>query len=42
MFTVILAMINSKYQTGYDSLFFGTCIIDVVMWIALASIFGGS
>ncbi len=29
MFTIILAFINSKYDTGYELLFLGTIYIDV-------------
>ncbi len=28
MFTIILAFINSKYDTGYELLFLGTFLID--------------
>ena len=31
MFTVILAFVNSKYETKYDCAFFGTFIIDVIL-----------
>ena len=38
MFTSILAFINAKYGAGYERLFIGTVIIDIVLINGIADI----
>ncbi len=39
MITIILAFINSKYNTGYELLFVGTIAVDIIILLVIAGIF---
>lgn len=38
MFTIILALIEGKYKRGFDGLYLGTVIIDLILSIYIGEI----
>ncbi len=40
MFTIMLAIVSGYFKIDFTNLYAGTLIIDIIMWGALADIFG--
>ena len=40
MITIIVAIINSKYDTGYEALFVGTVVLDIILMMCILGIVG--
>jgi len=41
MITLILAYINSKFDTGYELLFLGTILIDYILVMSIYKLLSG-